>query len=72
MSTSANIKSAAPERQAAVAALPDRAVKLLATSIFTQLQGEGCKPKDIISISSQLLSLVTSELTKLSAPSQQK
>lgn len=42
----------------------DKAVKLLASSIFRQLQSEGCEPRDIISVSSQLIDLVTSELTK--------
>lgn len=69
MSFSQQTKTA-PIRKAAVAALPDQAVKSLASSIFTQLQGEGCNPKDIISVSSQLLSLVTSELNKLSTPTQ--
>jgi hypothetical protein len=44
--------------------LPDKAVKVLASSIFRHLQSEGCNPKDIISVSSQLLSLVTTELQK--------
>jgi len=44
--------------------LPDRAVKSLADSIFKTLCSEGCNPKDIIGVSSQLLSLVTSELEK--------
>jgi hypothetical protein len=44
--------------------MPDKAVKVLASSIFRHLQSEGCQPKDIISVSSQLLSLVTSELQK--------
>jgi len=44
--------------------LPDRTVKVLATSIFRHLQNEGCQPKDIISVSTQLLSLVTSQLKK--------
>lgn len=44
--------------------LPDRAVKVLATSIFRHLQNEGCQPKDIISVSTQLLSLVTTQLKK--------
>lgn len=42
----------------------DKAVKLLASSIFRQLQDEGCAPRDIISVSSQLIDLVTHELQK--------
>lgn len=42
----------------------DKAVKSLASSIFRQLQEEGCMPRDIISVSSQLIDLVTSELQK--------
>ena len=42
----------------------DRAVRHLANSIFQQLQDEGCAPKDIISVSSQLIDLVTVELRK--------
>ena len=48
--------------------MADKAVKLLASSIFRHLQSEGCAPKDIICVSSQLLDLVTSELQKDSAP----
>jgi len=47
-----------------VTAMPDKAVKLLATSIFKHLQSEGCRPKDIIGVSTQLLDLVTHELKK--------
>jgi hypothetical protein len=47
----------------------DKAVRLLANSIFRQLQDEGCRPKDIISVSSQLIDLVTSELQKEADPS---
>jgi hypothetical protein len=42
----------------------DKAVKHLASSIFRQLQSEGCEPRDIISVSSQLIDLVTIELQK--------
>lgn len=42
----------------------DKAIRSMADSIFRQLQDEGCNPKDIISVSNQLLGLVTSELTK--------
>lgn len=42
----------------------DKAVKVLAGAIFRQLQDEGCEPRHIISVSSQLIDLVTSELQK--------
>ena len=45
-----------------VATLNQKAVKVLADSIFEQLKSEGCEAKDIISVSSQLLSLVTDQL----------
>lgn len=40
----------------------ERAVRLLASSIYRQLQDEGCMARDIISVSSQLIDLVTHEL----------
>ena len=43
-------------------AIPDKSVKVLANSIYQSLREEGCKTKDIIGISSQLLGLVTSSL----------
>lgn len=46
----------------------DRALKHLANSIFKQLQDEGCEPRDIISVSSQLIGLVTHELAKDETP----
>jgi hypothetical protein len=42
----------------------DKIVKILASSIYRQLQDEGCAPRDIISVSSQLIDLVTTELQK--------
>ena len=47
----------------------DKAVKLLASSIYRQLQDEGCAAKDIISVSSQLIGLVTDELQRDDQPS---
>lgn len=44
--------------------LTERAVKKLAGTIYKNLQEEGCKVNDIISISSQLIDLVTHELTR--------
>jgi len=46
-------------------AVNDKAVKLLASSIYRQLQDEGCEARDIISVSSQLIDLVTNELQKV-------
>jgi hypothetical protein len=43
-------------------AVTDKAVKVLASAIFRQLQDEGCEPRHIISVSTQLLDLVTSAL----------
>mgnify|MGYP006278782105 CR=1 FL=1 len=42
--------------------LNDKAVRSLADAIFKQLQSEGCQAKDIISVSSQLLGLVTDQI----------
>jgi len=43
-------------------AVGDRAVRALASSIYRQLQDEGCEARDIISVSSQLIDLVTHQL----------
>ena len=42
----------------------DKAVRLLASSIYRHLQDEGCEARDIISVSSQLIGLVTTELQR--------
>ena len=42
--------------------LPDRVIKILANSIYQNLMNEGCQDKDIIGVSSQLISLVTNSL----------
>lgn len=42
----------------------EQAVKVLASSIYRQLQDEGCQARDIINVSSQLIDLVTAELGK--------
>ncbi len=49
---------------AAKLAITDKAVKNLAGSIYRQLQDEGYAVKDIISVSSQLIDLVTAEIKK--------
>ena len=50
--------AATPTKQA----VGDRAVRVLASSIYRQLQDEGYEARDIISVSSQLIDLVTHEL----------
>lgn len=42
--------------------LTNKAVKVLADSIYETLRSEGCEEKDIIGVSSQLISLVTSQM----------
>ncbi len=42
--------------------LHDRAVKSLASTIYAQLKSEGCEHRDIIGVSSQLISIVTSQI----------
>ncbi len=44
------------------ALMPESDVRTLASNIFDHLRREGCNPKDIICVSSQLLSLVTTEI----------
>jgi hypothetical protein len=46
------------------ATVTDQAIRLMADAIFKQLQEEGCQAKDIISVSSQILGLVTTEISK--------
>lgn len=60
-----NIEKLVPKKEARsslTTTLNQKAVKILADSIFEQLKNEGCEAKDIISVSSQLLSLVTDQL----------
>ena len=51
--------SAAAATTAPEQIVTERAVRLLASSIFKQLREEGCHPKDIINVSSQLIDMVT-------------
>jgi hypothetical protein len=60
--TPMRVEPASNELQTLTAMIPDRTIKALASSIFRNLRHEGCQPKDIISISTQLLSLVSGEL----------
>ena len=55
-------KSKAQAKPAATANLNDRAVRNLADAIYKHLQEEGCEAKHIISVSSQLLGLVTDQI----------
>jgi hypothetical protein len=56
--------SLTPAKQPSAAVnLNDRAVKSLADSIYKHLQDEGCQTKDIINISSQLLGLLTDQIS---------
>ena len=40
----------------------ERAARVLACSIYEQLCREGCNTRDVISVSSQLISLVTAKI----------
>jgi hypothetical protein len=57
-----NLQSGKPAPQPNQAVVTEKAVKSLANSIFRQLRQEGCAHRDIISLSTQLLDLVTSEI----------
>ncbi len=43
--------------------LNDKAVRSLADAIYKHLQDEGCQTKDIINVSSQLLGLLTEQIS---------
>ncbi len=58
--STSRVKNPAPQQNSAI--VTDKAVKSFANSIFRQLRLDGCAPRDIISISTQLLDLVTSEI----------
>ena len=45
----------------------DGAVRTLASSIFEKLRKDGCNAKDIITVSSHLISMVTDELHQKSS-----
>lgn len=53
-----------PAQPAAAQVITDKAVRTMADSIFKHLQEEGCQAKDIINVSSQLLGLVTTQISK--------
>jgi N-acetylglucosamine kinase-like BadF-type ATPase len=46
----------------ATSSINDKALRSMADAIFKQLQNEGCEAKDIISVSSQLLGLVSDQI----------
>jgi len=46
----------------------DKALRSMADAIFKQLQNEGCEAKDIISVSSQLLGLVSDQIKERTSP----
>jgi hypothetical protein len=46
----------------ATSSINDKALRIMADAIFKQLQNEGCEAKDIISVSSQLLGLVSDQI----------
>lgn len=60
-SIAANSKALATEAKPLVT---DKAVKVLASAIYRQLQDEGCEARHIISVSTQLLDILTCELQK--------
>ena len=51
-------------RNSAEQPLTGNTVKILADSIYQTLKAEGCESKDIIGVSSQLISLVTDNLVE--------
>ena len=57
-----NLQVVKPAPQPNQAVVTEKAVKSLANSIFRQLRQEGCAHRDIISVSTQLLDLVTCEI----------
>lgn len=61
-----SVQNAAAQVDKAV--VTQQAVKVLASSLFRQMQDEGYKPRDIISVSSQLIDMVTTELQKEDLP----
>ena len=59
-----NAESAVSNRDQKIEPKPltHKAVKVLADSIYQTLKKEGCEEKDIIGVSSQLISLVTARI----------
>lgn len=64
MIRTASAKAASNQNQdkQVIKPLSGKAVKVLADSIYQTLKEEGCEEKDIIGVSSQLISLVTARL----------
>ena len=46
----------------------DKAVKILAKSIFRELRGNGYEPREIVALSTELLELITSEIRPEASP----
>lgn len=51
-------------KQSDKALVTQKAVKVLASAIYQQMQEEGYQARDIISVSSQLIDMVTTELQR--------
>ena len=58
--------------QAGPAAQYDRALKILAKSLFKELKENGYETRHIVSLSTELISLVTSDLRVKEAPAANK
>lgn len=52
------------QSNARIQGLPDQMVRAKATDIFQQLQEQGYHHRDIISVSSQLIDLITQQLVE--------
>jgi len=57
-------KSASPVAAAAPAALPNRekAIQILSKSIYKELRENGYEPKQIVSLATEIISLVTTDI----------
>lgn len=64
MKTNQGIGALAQETESKSQVITDKAVRSMADAIYKHLQGEGCQPKDIINVSSQLLGLLTTEIAR--------
>jgi len=62
MNTRSSISEKIVSEIKTVKPLNQKAVKMLANSIYDALKEEGCEHKDIIGVSSQLIGLVTTAI----------
>jgi hypothetical protein len=46
----------------------DRALRILAKSLFRQLRDQGYQPKEILSLSTELIGLLTADLSQADQP----